>query len=627
MQSEANEGDLVSGRYRLVSRLGAGGMGTVWRAEDELLERRVALKEVGIPPGLPDVEIERLRMRYLREARAAARLRHQNVVTVYDILSGASTVWIVMELFECPDLAQVVRAHGPLTPVATAKIGLQVLAALCEAHEAGVVHRDVKPGNVLITQAGRAVLTDFGVARVAGDMSLTATGQLVGSPAYLSPERLTGLSVGPPADMWSLGCTLYAAVEGHSPFNREGPFEIITAISVEALDPPKRAGALAPVLYGLLEKEVAERWDAPRAQRALEQVVAGEDVDIAPAWGSPSPSSMPGRPRPEPRSAEPDHPSEGRHAQGYPSSSGSASVPSHPVPPPRLPRDQSGDGQSMGGQSAGGQSIGGPSVGGRSRSGREHVYRHPSASLSPISPVGPAARGETSGGGRSALASPVAARPEARPRTAPAQPAEPPPGPSRGRGLMPLLIVLAVVAGFAAGIYLVVQHKNSAPPRQPESGSAGQVGQPQTSTDGSAFTIAVDPAWTKQCQSSGQCSYSGSAGDPAGGMVIYTDARSAQGRNSLVIAQQYAATLAADPAQYPHYASLGVNKLKGGLYLGSVQEFTYRNARTGNRHVKIFRTVSGGICYEISLNGPSRQFADSLPVWQSAVESLRLPGD
>ncbi len=305
MQTGSKEGEVVAGRYRLAGRLGSGGMGTVWRADDVLLERAVAVKEICIPGGLPAPEAERLRQRYLREARAAARLRHENVIVVHDVIPEAARVLIVMELVDTPDLAALVRDGGGLDPVSAARIGLQLLDALTAAHAAGVLHRDVKPANVLLCENGRAVLTDFGVASVTGDASLTATGQLIGSPAYLAPERLTGGTVGPASDLWALGCTLYAALEGQSPFWREEPFAILAAITVEALPMPDSAGPLKPVLIGLLEKEQKCRWDADRTRAALRRVVAGEHVDEVPAWGMPIPLVVdPGRP------SEPEPPSE-----------------------------------------------------------------------------------------------------------------------------------------------------------------------------------------------------------------------------------------------------------------------------------------------------------------------------
>ncbi|HEV2087934.1 MAG TPA: serine/threonine-protein kinase, partial [Cryptosporangiaceae bacterium] len=287
MRSGTTDDRLVGGRYRLGEHLGSGGMGTVWCGRDELLERDVAVKEVVIPDGMPQVEGDKLRQRYLREARAAARLRHAHAVGVYDVLPEAGRVWIVMEYVEAKNLADVVRDTGPLSPQRAAQMGRHLLDALTAAHAAGVLHRDVKPANVLLSE-DRTVLTDFGVASVAGDPSLTGTGQVIGSPAYLSPERLMGQPAGPPSDLWSLGCTLYAAVEGAPPFLRDEPFAVITAITLEPVPPPRRAGHLAPVLAGLLEKDPAQRWDAARTRAALDRVAAGQAVEATAGWGSPA---------------------------------------------------------------------------------------------------------------------------------------------------------------------------------------------------------------------------------------------------------------------------------------------------------------------------------------------------
>ncbi len=278
---------MVAGRYRLDNHLGSGGMGTVWRGWDDRLRRHVAVKEVIVTPGLPEAEEALLRERYLREARATARLRHPSVVGVYDVIPESGRVWIVMELINAVDLAAILRSDGPLDPVRAAKIGAQLVDALDAAHEAGVLHRDVKPANVLIGPEDRTVLTDFGVASVSGDPALTRTGQLVGSPAYLAPERLTGGTVGPASDVWSLGCTLYAAVEGKPPFHRPEQFAIIAAITVDPVPQARRAGLLAPVLYGMLEKDQADRWDTTRVRAALERVAAGLPVVTDGGWGSP----------------------------------------------------------------------------------------------------------------------------------------------------------------------------------------------------------------------------------------------------------------------------------------------------------------------------------------------------
>ncbi|WP_449343849.1 serine/threonine-protein kinase [Streptomyces phaeoluteigriseus] len=266
---------LIAGRYRLLSPLGEGGMGTVWRALDEVLHREVAVKEVRAPAGLPDSDVERLYARLEREAWAAARVANRNVVTVYDVAMQDGRPWIVMELVRGISLAELLDAEGPLEPARAAHIGAEVLAALRTAHEVGVLHRDVKPANVLMSNDGRVVLTDFGIASVEGTSALTMTGEVIGSPEFLAPERALGRTPGPESDLWSLGVLLYAAVEGNSPFRHDTPLSTLRAIVDEELPPPRRAGALAPVIEGLLRKDPAERVPAEVAERDLRVVASG----------------------------------------------------------------------------------------------------------------------------------------------------------------------------------------------------------------------------------------------------------------------------------------------------------------------------------------------------------------
>lgn len=264
----------VAGRYRLLGRLGSGGMGTVWRAQDVVLGREVAVKEVTFPPGVSEEEREVLRERTRREARAAARLDHSSAVTVYDVAEDGGTPYLVMELVDARTLAEVVRTDGPLSPHRTAEVGLQVLGALEAAHAQGIVHRDVKPGNVLLRADGRVVLTDFGIATFPGDSSITSTGLLLGSPSYIAPERARGESPGPPSDLWSLGATLFTAVEGRPPYDKGEPLPTLTAVVAGDHEPYVAAGPLIPVLDGLLATDPAERFDAQRARSALEAVLA-----------------------------------------------------------------------------------------------------------------------------------------------------------------------------------------------------------------------------------------------------------------------------------------------------------------------------------------------------------------
>ncbi|MGW1091304.1 protein kinase domain-containing protein [Streptomyces sp. NPDC002596] len=275
MSEVPGEDRLIAGRYRLLGPLGQGGMGTVWRARDEVLGREVAVKEVRAPSGLPTPDVQRLYARLEREAWAAARVSHRNVVTVYDVATEDSRPWIVMELIRGLALSDVLDAEGPMSPQRAAHIGAEVLAALRSAHGSGVLHRDVKPGNVLLANDGRVVLTDFGIAMVEGTSALTMTGELIGSPEFLAPERALGRTPGPESDLWSLGVLLYAATEGHSPFRQNTPLNTLRAVVDEELPPPRRAGPLAPVVEALLRKDPAARLSAAEAEHRLRIVAAG----------------------------------------------------------------------------------------------------------------------------------------------------------------------------------------------------------------------------------------------------------------------------------------------------------------------------------------------------------------
>src|SRR4051812_8965475 len=260
---------VVADRYRLIAPLGQGGMGRVWRAIDVVLHRDVAIKELVPPPGLTAGERQEMRERSLREARAIARLNNVNVVRVFDVLRTDADPWIVMEYVPSRSLQDALAAEGPVNPIRAAEIGLGVLGALRAAHRAGVVHRDVKPGNVLIGADGRVVLTDFGLATVPGDPNVTRTGLVLGSPAYIAPERARDGTAGSGADLWSLGATLYAAVEGASPFARPSAIATLAALATENPPPARNAGPLKPVLNGLLRKDPTHRINAEEAERLL----------------------------------------------------------------------------------------------------------------------------------------------------------------------------------------------------------------------------------------------------------------------------------------------------------------------------------------------------------------------
>jgi serine/threonine protein kinase len=319
-----SKGRLLAGRYRMGAVLGRGGMGTVWRAVDETLGRTVAVKELRFPSSIDEDEKRRLITRTLREAKAIARIRSNGAVTVFDVVDEDDRPWIVMELIEGRSLADAIREDGPLTPRRAAEVGLAVLDVLRAAHREGILHRDVKPSNVLISDGGtppaevpwpaaggtpgggRVVLTDFGIAQVEGDPSITSTGMLVGAPSYISPERARGHKPGPAADLWSLGALLYACVEGVPPYDKGSAIATLTAVMTEPLAPPKNAGELEEAIYGLLHKDPERRLDEAGARALLTHV-----------------SNAPERPEPEPADATrvvalpeaPDAPAKGVSAE------------------------------------------------------------------------------------------------------------------------------------------------------------------------------------------------------------------------------------------------------------------------------------------------------------------------
>ncbi|WP_283137019.1 serine/threonine-protein kinase [Rhizohabitans arisaemae] len=289
---------LIANRYELIEPVGQGAMGTVWRARDELLDRIVAVKEVRLRPDFSDEERADFSLRMMREARAAGRLTHPGVVVVHDVVEEDGRPWIVMQYVPSRSLGQVVREDGPLAPEKVADIGLQVLTALGSAHDAGVMHRDVKPENVLLAEDGRVVLTDFGIATIAEENPMTRTGLLLGTPSYIAPERAGGASAKPASDLWSLGATLYTAVEGRPPFDRGAPLATITAVMRDDPEETVLAGPLAPVLAGLLRKDPAERLGAERTAEMLREVV--DAAKPRPGFRPRLPSAL-GRLRPEPR--------------------------------------------------------------------------------------------------------------------------------------------------------------------------------------------------------------------------------------------------------------------------------------------------------------------------------------
>ncbi|MFJ6786566.1 serine/threonine-protein kinase [Streptomyces angustmyceticus] len=282
--ASVDEGRLVAGRYRLVERIGQGGMGTVWRARDEVLGRQVAIKRLHVAPHLDADELARRYERTTREAQAAARINHPNVVGVHDVVDDAGMPCIVMEYVPSTTLGDLIkeaaRQDSSVTPREAARIGRGMVAALRAAHSAGVLHRDVKPGNVLLGEDGRVVLTDFGIAVASGTSTLTKTGELVGSIDYLAPERVRSGSPGPASDLWALGATLYQAVEGKPPFRKDTAVETAYAIAMDPLEAPRNAGSLSPLIEALLAKEPTDRPTAEVVEQALRAVEAEAETAL-----------------------------------------------------------------------------------------------------------------------------------------------------------------------------------------------------------------------------------------------------------------------------------------------------------------------------------------------------------
>ncbi|MFJ8188456.1 serine/threonine-protein kinase [Streptomyces sp. NPDC096094] len=321
------QGRLVAGRYRLGDAIGSGGMGRVWRAHDEVLHRTVAIKELTAALYVSESDQAILLARTRGEARAAARINHSAVVTVHDVLEHDGRPWIVMELVEGRSLADAVKDEERVEPREAARVGLWVLRALRAAHTAGVLHRDVKPGNVLLADDGRVLLTDFGIAQIEGDSTITRTGEVVGSVDYLAPERVRGHDPGPASDLWALGATLYTAVEGRSPFRRTSPLTTMQAVVEEEATEPRHAGPLAPVISALLRKDPASRPGVTETEHMLAEAAEGRRPNEAQAY---VPTRYAG-PRGQSDTAHPGTPGQG---QGQGPTGGTAATPYRPMTGP-----------------------------------------------------------------------------------------------------------------------------------------------------------------------------------------------------------------------------------------------------------------------------------------------------
>jgi serine/threonine protein kinase len=269
------EGQLIAGRYRLMSRLGSGAMGVVWQARDERLHRSVAIKQLLLPRELSKTEVEEANRRAMREARITARLHHPHAIAVYDVVDHHNQSFLIMEYVPSTSLATALSRQGVLLPEAVARIGSQISSALATAHRVGIVHRDIKPGNVLLTDDGTAKITDFGVSHAVGEVTVTATGMLLGTPAYLAPEVAQGNNSDFASDVFSLGATLYTALEGTPPFGlNDNAIALLHQVALGQINPPQRAGPLTPLLLDLLQRTPEQRPTMQQAHQALTALAA-----------------------------------------------------------------------------------------------------------------------------------------------------------------------------------------------------------------------------------------------------------------------------------------------------------------------------------------------------------------
>ncbi len=631
-------GAVIGGRYTLRSHLGSGGMGTVWRASDSLLRRDVAVKEVQLPVGIPPAERADLFERTMREARAAAALSHPSVVRVYDVVTDGDRPWIVMELLQARSLAEIVREDGPVPPRAAAKIALAVLGALHAAHAAGILHRDVKPGNVLICTDGRCVLTDFGVARISTDSQLTSPGTVLGSPEYMAPERALGRSFGPPSDLFSLGVTLYTAVEGKPPFTRADPLATMHAVVYDSPDPSYRSGELTPVLFGLLDKDPERRWDTERTRTVVTSLLAGPlavgrpelDTDrLTPADGR-----APTGPASSPISGVPSSgglnlavPSSGAPAMGAPPAGPSSGAPAMGAPAMGAPAMGA---PAMGAPAMGGPSMGGP-VSGAPTSGAFAGYppgqagpggaQYRPGSAAVRAGHGPPGSTGYQPGGAPGFGSGGPVWPGG-----PGAPTGEPPY-RKPRGKAPLLFI-GVAAVAAVAILIVAIGAASGWFSGDNGGDGGNPGTSPTPAfateqyqDPHGFTVDIHKQWQKEPQRDKNVTEFGAPGD--GNQWIRFVAKESQAANARSFLAGNGAGLDHSSA-YEDYQEVGLrDDVKLGGHDAAELEYTVTEKSSGAHRHGIWRaTIVDGTAYQVYMSVPDEDFTMFKPVYDNAVQTF-----
>ena len=599
---------LLAGRYRLLGQLGRGGMGIVWRARDELLGRPVAVKEVVVPPELPEEDRDVLRRRTFREARSAARLTHPNVVMVYDVVEEDGRPWLVMELVPSRTLGQVIHERGRLPWREVAGIGLEVLAALQAARAAGVLHRDVKPSNVLLADDGRVVLTDFGIANLEGDASLTRSGALVGSPAFIAPERVQARGAVPESDLWSLGATLYTAVEGRSPFDRGSALPTLAAAVAEPPDPAHHAGPLWPIIEGLLSKDPAARMTAAEATRLLRLAVWTPDVatsagdrSVAPTLESPTTGAQ--RPR-----EDPDRDS-GQRTRLLPVASFTLES-DPPAPSGRTPL------------AAGDDSSTGENDGDRSPSGAAALAGPPNRIVRRVLPAAVACllvltavagwammrqTGDPAGGRSAPAAQPTQASQASR-STSTAQ--RPPSASPTSKGTRTATPTSATRAPTATRTPSVTR----SPSTQPSTPVAAVPAGFERHRDPTGFSVAVPEGWRSE-RDSGQVYFR----EPSGPGLLIVD------QTDRPKADPVADWGHQEAARRSGYADYHRIRIEAVDYFGKAAdwEFTYA-ARSGRQHVLIRGVVaSAKQAYGIYWSTPDDRWEENLPVLRTIFETFQ----
>jgi hypothetical protein len=668
MQPWADAGRVIVGRYRLEAPVGRGSMGVVWRARDLLLDRDVAVKEVHIAETLTDEERANAYQRTLREAKTAARLNHPGLVTVYDVAEDAGRPWIVMQLVQSQSLDQVLATSGPISPHRAAEMGRQLLSALNVAHAAGVMHRDVKPSNVLLGRDDRAVLTDFGIATVTGDPRLTQTGMVMGSPGFTAPERIRGEDASAASDLWSLGATLFAAVEGHGPFEKRGSaITTMSAIINEDAPPAPAAGPLGPVIAALLQREPADRPDASAASRmiteALPQLPAPASAAIpgyeptalaAPARPASTPPWAPGPGGAArdfgPADADPVGSMAAAGTQdGEPSAASNARTASQPVS-----GDEARYGQAVtayGSPGAWSQAAGAGTAAAQPPDFSSWYDPSPRSGSMPSAQPGPDP-GWQAGSGYPREGSP--AGPGPAPWTGSAPPAGIRPAPRRRRhtGLWIVLVLLAVLGAGAAAI-LALRHNTSGTASGP--GSTGTTGTSSGSAGGlparslqivdainrhpgslpagwatvthqagtgeaAGFSIAAPATWTQS--TTGHQTY---LRDPSANVNILVDLTPHTFPGGMVEEAEYirAESLAQD--RFPGYRQVGLGAATIRGTRGSAWKFTWRDDGVSQEAIDmlmVLQTPAGAQSYALYMTAPASMWPQLRQTFDEAAETF-----